>query len=66
MTIKKGSLIQRTRPYDGTSRAGRAFGPVLLVTYLGPPEGFQAIVWLHDGTWEFIWNLYEVELCRKK
>jgi len=59
-------FVRKTRPYDGTDKAGSPVGPVLKVTGYrqhepvdGPGQGI--IYMFADGSWEFPWNLTPVD-----
>lgn len=58
-----GDMVRRVHPWDGSAKAGKPCGPLLIVQKIYPLEPF-AIVELSDGRTEFECNLekYEVSL----
>jgi hypothetical protein len=65
-TLKEGDKVQHIHAHDGTLMSGAPIGEIVTIVKIsdhnsvdGPVES-RAIAYLSDGTWEFLWNLYEV------
>jgi len=60
--MKIGSKVQKL-----SFSSDQPYGPILTVTFITdhrPIDGSydkNVVVYLSDGTWSFIWNLYELE-----
>lgn len=64
---RKGQKVRKIHEYNGNMLAGKPTGKILEVLRIenhnpvdGPREK-DAIAYLSDGTWAFVWNLYLVD-----
>lgn len=68
--MKPGDMVQRSGPHTGGGRPCPS--PPLTVVRVGNhnpidgPKHADCIVFLNDGSWEFIWNLKPVEQASMK
>ncbi len=63
MTIKVGSMVKKQHPHDGSKYAGKPTGKVLEVHQIISVKHVGGSDWaalFEDGTWEYLWNLTEV------
>jgi len=61
LNLYVGDAVRRIHPWDGSTKAGTAIGPLLTIKKIYPHEPF-AMVELSDGKSEFECNLEKYEI----